>query len=111
MSFDFSGFPGDDRRAVFATLQQAVLRIQQQLALELAGGPGFGRVALVALLDEDGADALLEERDPVFRRCTSQCGTRKQRDQAQVISECELFGRNVGTKLASPGCNANRRRH
>ena len=63
-----SGLPGTTARPLSPPLRMPFARVQPQLALQLLGA---GRMALVALGDQDRADVLLEEVDPlrVVRGC------------------------------------------
>jgi hypothetical protein len=53
------GLAGDDGRAVVAPLEQAVAVVDPELAL----GVGLGGVAVVAVVDQERPDLLLEELD------------------------------------------------
>src|SRR5213078_1969248 len=52
---------GDESGPGVAALEESRLGVEEQAALELLALLGVGGVAGVALLDEDGADLLLEE--------------------------------------------------
>ena len=78
------GLAGNEGRAAFATLANAILGIQPQLALQFLGG---GAVALVAVGNQHRADFLLEKvvsrRAAICRGCNSRGQDKQERGNNQ----------------------------
>ena len=79
MSRLFAGSPGTTAGPVAPPLRTPVARVEQQLALELLR---VGAVARVAVLDQERADLLLEELDPLGRGIGSARRDREEEEQS-----------------------------